>query len=116
LNSQLLAVVIESDLARTFKGKISPVTTHAHGPQEQAKKKMLFTGSAYCLWVGKMFHGQYSLDAHKGDQGLLGSQVINASNSARNGNNELADAHANCAEEQEWATTPGFNQVQSWER
>lgn len=27
-------------LARTFSGKISPVTTHATGPQELAKKKM----------------------------------------------------------------------------
>jgi hypothetical protein len=36
----LLAVVIERDLARTLRGKISPVTTHATGPQEQAKKKM----------------------------------------------------------------------------
>jgi hypothetical protein len=41
LKSQLLAVVIESDLARTFRGKISPVTTQAQGPQELAKKKML---------------------------------------------------------------------------
>jgi hypothetical protein len=40
LNSQLLAVVMESDFARTLSGKISPVTTQAHGPQEEAKKKM----------------------------------------------------------------------------
>lgn len=33
LSNQLEAVVIESDLALTFKGKISPVTTHAQGPQ-----------------------------------------------------------------------------------
>lgn len=40
LNNQLLAVVMDSDLARTLSGKISPVTTHAQGPQEEAKKKM----------------------------------------------------------------------------
>jgi len=34
------AVVMERDLARTLSGKISPVTTQATGPQEQAKKKM----------------------------------------------------------------------------
>lgn len=40
LRSQLLAVVIERPFARALRGKISPVTTQAHGPQEQAKKKM----------------------------------------------------------------------------
>jgi hypothetical protein len=35
-----LAVVIERDFARTLRGKISPVTTQATGPQEHAKKKM----------------------------------------------------------------------------
>ena len=39
-SSQFDAVVIESDLARTLSGKISPVTTQAQGPQLQAKKKM----------------------------------------------------------------------------
>jgi len=38
LRSQFEAVVIESDLARTFNGKISPVTTNAHGTHEDAKK------------------------------------------------------------------------------
>lgn len=33
LSSQLLAVVMLSAFARDFKGKISPVTTHAQGPQ-----------------------------------------------------------------------------------
>jgi hypothetical protein len=33
-------LVMERDLARTLRGKISPVTTQATGPQEQAKKKM----------------------------------------------------------------------------
>ena len=37
---QLDAVVMDSAFARTFNGKISPVTTQAQGPQEQAKKKM----------------------------------------------------------------------------
>lgn len=32
LSSQLVAVVIERALARTFSGKISPVTTQATGP------------------------------------------------------------------------------------
>jgi hypothetical protein len=40
LSSQFDAVVIDRDLALTFKGKISPVTTQAQGPQEHAKKKM----------------------------------------------------------------------------
>jgi hypothetical protein len=40
LRSQLEAVVIERDLALTFKGKISPVTTQAQGPHEHAKKKI----------------------------------------------------------------------------
>lgn len=40
LRSQLDAVVMESDLARTLSGKISPVTTQATGPHEHAKKKM----------------------------------------------------------------------------
>lgn len=36
----LVAVVIDRPLARCFRGKISPVTTHARGPQVEAKKKM----------------------------------------------------------------------------
>lgn len=31
---------MERAFARTFKGKISPVTTQAMGPQVEAKKKM----------------------------------------------------------------------------
>ena len=38
--SQLDAVVMDRPLALALSGKISPVTTQAHGPQEQAKKKM----------------------------------------------------------------------------
>lgn len=33
-------LVIDRHLARALRGKISPVTTHATGPQELAKKKM----------------------------------------------------------------------------
>ena len=40
LRSQLAAVVMERPRARALRGKISPVTTQAQGPQEQAKKKM----------------------------------------------------------------------------
>lgn len=40
LSSQLEEVVMLSPLARAFSGKVSPVTTHAHGPQLDAKKKM----------------------------------------------------------------------------
>lgn len=40
LRSQFEAVVMDRDLARTLRGKISPVTTQAQGPQEQAKKKL----------------------------------------------------------------------------
>jgi len=36
--SQFEAVVMESDFARTLSGKISPVTTQAQGPHEEAKK------------------------------------------------------------------------------
>lgn len=35
-----VAVVILKLLARNFRGKISPVTTHARGPHVDAKKKM----------------------------------------------------------------------------
>ena len=38
--SQLEAVVMDKDLDRTLRGKISPVTTHATGPHEHAKKKI----------------------------------------------------------------------------
>jgi hypothetical protein len=40
LRSQLLAVVMLKALALTFNGNSSPVTTHATGPHELAKKKM----------------------------------------------------------------------------
>lgn len=40
LRSQLLAVVMDNPLARTLRGNNSPVTTHATGPQDDAKKKM----------------------------------------------------------------------------
>jgi hypothetical protein len=40
LSSQLVAVVMDKALALTFRGNSSPVTTHATGPQELAKKKM----------------------------------------------------------------------------
>ena len=36
----MVAVVIDRHLARTFRGNISPVTTQATGPQDEAKKKM----------------------------------------------------------------------------
>jgi len=39
-SSQLEAVEMDIDLARTLRGYISEVTTHATGPQEEAKKKM----------------------------------------------------------------------------
>lgn len=55
------AVVIERHLARAFSGNSSPVTTHATGPQEEAKKKMYmhtnfknklaFTFISSCLFV-----------------------------------------------------------------
>lgn len=38
--TQLAAVVMDRPLARALRGNDSPVTTHAHGPHEQAKKKM----------------------------------------------------------------------------
>lgn len=37
---QFVAVVIDKHFARTFNEYNSPVTTHATGPHEQAKKKM----------------------------------------------------------------------------
>jgi hypothetical protein len=37
LSSQFVAVVMERHLARTLRGKSSPVTTQATGPQEEAK-------------------------------------------------------------------------------
>lgn len=37
---QFVAVVIDRHFARTFNEYNSPVTTHATGPHEQAKKKM----------------------------------------------------------------------------
>ena len=40
LRSQLDAVVKERHFARAFRGNNSPVTTHATGPQLDAKKKM----------------------------------------------------------------------------
>jgi|TARA_R110002003_G_scaffold33_5_gene2080 hypothetical protein len=40
LRSQLDAVVMDKHLARALSGYNSPVTTHATGPQELAKKKM----------------------------------------------------------------------------
>jgi hypothetical protein len=40
LSSQLVAVVMDNALALTFKGNSSPVTTHATGPNELAKKKI----------------------------------------------------------------------------
>jgi hypothetical protein len=39
-SNQLLAVVRLKHFARAFSGNSSPVTTHATGPQELAKKKM----------------------------------------------------------------------------
>jgi hypothetical protein len=46
LRSQLEAVVIDKLFARILSGKISPVTTHAHGPQDEAKKKMYMQTNA----------------------------------------------------------------------
>ena len=40
MHIQFVAVVILRHFARTLSGKISPVTTHAIGPQVAAKKKM----------------------------------------------------------------------------
>ncbi len=39
-SSQLDAVETDMDLARTFRGYISDVTTQTTGPHEAAKKKM----------------------------------------------------------------------------
>ena len=101
MNSQLLAVVIDNDFARTFRGKISPVTTQAQGPQEQAKKKMLkdVIRIPCHLMNGPWFFnlGMYSLDAYEGDQSLLSSQILDSGNSTCDGNDELADAHSDSA-------------------
>lgn len=42
LKNQLAAVVMDRHFARTFRGNISPVTTHAAGPKVEAKKLMYY--------------------------------------------------------------------------
>lgn len=55
LRSQLVAVVMLRDLARVVRGKISPVTTHARGPQVLAKKKMKMQTKATAVCCPAIF-------------------------------------------------------------
>ena len=97
LRSQLDAVVMERDFARTLRGKISPVTTHAQGPQLLAKKNIyIHTKATRACWAGRLETGSaVPIAATTGDcvsgnpQGLGWRRLT-----------ELADCHANSAEEQ----------------
>ena len=89
--SQLVAVVIERHFARTLRGNSSPVTTQATGPHELARLT------------------EEDVNAHKGNSGLLGWQICCASYSSSDGDDELANAHANSAHEQQIAATHLLN-------
>lgn len=55
------------------------------------------------------------VDAHEGDHGALGGWVLGADDGARDGDDELAHGHADGAEEEEVASAPGFDEVESGE-
>lgn len=54
------------------------------------------------------------VDADECDQGLLGSQVLNTSDSTGNSDDELADSHTDGTEEEEVAATPLLDEVETW--
>lgn len=112
LRSQLEAVVMERDLARTFNGKISPVTTHA-------------TRSLVSNWVIKTWNDEFehtrtpraceeeNVDTHERDESLLGGQIIDAGSGTGNSNDKLAHCHTDSTEEEKIATTPFLNHVKA---
>jgi hypothetical protein len=56
-----------------------------------------------------------NVDAHESNRRPLRSKVRRAGHSASNGNDELADGHANGAHKQEIAATHLLNEVETWE-
>lgn len=92
-SSQLAAVVMLRPLARAFKGKDSPVTTHAHGPlkivSSEYHRGSACTDPAACE--------EENVDAHEGDQTLVcDNRVWHSSTDA--GDNKLTDTHSDLSE------------------
>jgi hypothetical protein len=102
---------MERDLARTLRGKISPVTTQATGPQEEATVWAVSGCSIKKIVLGVLT--EEDVDADEGDQCLLSYNVLDANAGTNTSNDELADSHANGAEEQKRATTPSLNEVKT---
>jgi hypothetical protein len=102
---------MERDLARTLRGKISPVTTQATGPQEQATVWVVSDCSIEKIDLGVLT--EENVDADEGNQSLLSYNVLDADAGANTSNDELADSHADGAEEQKRATTPSLNEVKT---
>lgn len=54
-------------------------------------------------------------DLHERNERLLGRQIVDTCDRAGDGNDELAHAHADGTEQQQWSTTPCLNEVQAGE-
>lgn len=55
------------------------------------------------------------VDAHESDESFLRGFVLDSGSCADAGDDELRDCHADGAEEEEGATTPGFDEVEAGE-
>ena len=63
---------------------------------------MLFGGSEFSAGVELT---EENVDTDEGNQGTLSNEVFDANTGADAGDDELADRHANCTEQEEWART-----------
>lgn len=121
LRSQLVAVVIESAFARTFNGKISPVTTHAIGPC----CGLVLVG-AVRIEGRRTYPGgskEEDVDADESNAGSLASEVgrensavgwiLARSSCTENCNEELADAHPDGTPEEKWSAAPLVDSIKT---
>lgn len=103
LKSQLLATESDIALARTWRGKISPVMTQATGPHVDAKKPCRVVERHEAR--NRKGLETYDVDADKGDQNLLSSSVGCRDGDTDDGDNKFADGHTGSTDQEEATTS-----------
>ena len=114
LRSQLDAVVMESDFARTFNGKISPVTTltRVSTPSYILRRHLRYVPGARTPAAGK----EEDVEADECNQRILPSFVCEPNTCANARDDELTHGHSHCAKDEQGPTAPRLNHVEAWER
>lgn len=79
------------------------------------RKRRTTQSRQYILSIHIVSATHEDIDADESNSGSLRSQVGRSRYSPGNGDDELTDCHAYCAEEQEVPTAQLFHQIQPWE-